>query len=52
MGNLRVMLQVLKEHEMFAKNIKCELWLRSVVFVSHIISSEDVEVYPKKTKEF
>ena len=32
MGNLRVVLQVLKEHQLFAMYRKCEFWLRSVEF--------------------
>ena len=48
MNYLRVMLQVLKENELFAKYSKCEFWLRSVVFLGHIISSEGVEVDPRK----
>ena len=40
MNHLRVVLQVLKDHQLFAKYRKCEFWLRSVVFLCHIISSE------------
>ena len=39
MGHLRVVLQTLKEHQMYAKYSKCEFWLRSVIFLCHIISS-------------
>ena len=42
MGHLRVVLQVLKEQQLFAKYSKCEFWLRSVVFFGHIISSEGI----------
>ena len=48
MNHLRVVLQVLKEHQLFAKYSKCEFWLRSVTFLGHIISSEGVEVDPRK----
>ena len=48
MGHLRVVLQILKEHQLFAKYIKCEFWLRSVAFHGHIISSEGVEVDLRK----
>ena len=51
MGHLRVVLQTLKEHQLFAKYSKCEFWLRSVTFPGHIISSERVEVDPRKTEE-
>ena len=49
MNNLRVLLDVLEEHELFAKYRKCEFWLRSVTFRGHIISCEGVEVDPRKT---
>ena len=50
MGRIRVVLQILKEHQLFAKYRKCEFWLRSVTFLGHIISSEGIEVDPRKTK--
>ena len=48
--HLRVVLQVLKKQQLYAKYSKCEFWLRSVVFLGHVISSEGIEVGPKKTK--
>ena len=48
MDHFKVILQILKEHRLFAKYRKCEFWLRSVPFLGHIISSEDIEVDPKK----
>ena len=50
MNHLRVMLKTLKEHQLSAKHRKFELWLRSVTFLVHIISSEEVEVDPIKTE--
>ena len=50
MNHLRVVLQVLKENQLFAMYCKCEFWLRSVTFLGHIISSEGVEVDPRKTE--
>ena len=50
MGHLRVVLQTIKEHQLYSKYSKCEFWLRSVTFLGHIISSEGVEVDPRKTK--
>ena len=49
MDQLRVVLHVLKEHQLFAKYRKCEFWLRPEAFLGHIISSEGIEVDPKKT---
>ena len=48
MNRLRVVLQGLKENQLFAKYSKCEFWLRSVAFLGHIISREGVEVDPRK----
>ena len=48
MGHLRVVLQTLKEHNLYAKYIMREFRLRSVTFLWHIISSERVEVDPRK----
>jgi len=49
MNHLRIVLQVLKDYQLYAKFSKCEFWLRSVAFLGHIISSEGIEVDPKKT---
>ena len=51
MGHLRVVLQTLKEHQLYAKYCKCEFWLRSVAFLGHIISSEEFEVDPRIMEE-
>ena len=51
MGHLRVVLQTLKEHQLYAKCSKCEFLLTSVILIEHIISSEGVEVYPRKMRE-
>lgn len=48
MDHLRVVFQVLKEHQLFGKYRKCELWLRSGCFL--VISSLGVEVDPTKTE--
>ena len=51
MDCLRVVLQVHKENQLFAKYIQCEFWLSLVAFLCHIISSEGVELYPSKTNK-
>ena len=48
MDHLMVVLQVLKENKLFSKYNKCDFWLRWVTFLCHIISSEGVEVDPRK----
>ena len=50
MNHLRMMLQTLKENQLFAKYSKCEFLLRSVVFFGHIISTEGFEIIPTKTE--
>ena len=50
MNHLRLVLQVLKENQLFGKYSKCEFWLRSATFLGHIISSEGVEVDSRKTE--
>ena len=50
MDHLRVVLQVHKEHQLFTKYRKCEFWLRLVMFLGHIISSEEFKVDPRKTE--
>ena len=49
-NHLSVVLQLLKENQLFAKYNKCKFWSRSVAFLGHIISSERVNVDPKKIK--
>ena len=50
MGHLRLVLEVLKEHQLFAKYSKCEFLLRSVAFLGHVVSSDGIKVNPKKMK--
>ncbi|XP_019251066.1 PREDICTED: uncharacterized protein LOC109229976 [Nicotiana attenuata] len=38
--HLRVVLQTLKDSQLYAKFSKCEFWLRSVAFLGHITVSE------------
>ncbi|WMV30001.1 hypothetical protein MTR67_023386, partial [Solanum verrucosum] len=46
--HLRIVLEILNDQQLYAKFRKCEFWLRLVAFLSHIISSEGIEVDPKK----
>ena len=50
MNHLRVVLKVLKENQLYVHYRKCEFLIRSVTFLGHIISSEGVEVDPRKTE--
>ncbi|WMV55181.1 hypothetical protein MTR67_048566 [Solanum verrucosum] len=49
-NHLRIVLQFIKDQQLFEKFSKCEFWLRSVAFLSHIISSNGIEIDPKKTE--
>ncbi|XP_060212237.1 uncharacterized protein LOC132639863 [Lycium barbarum] len=46
--HLRIVLQTLKDCELFAKFSKCEFWLKSVAFLGHVISGEGVKVDSQK----
>jgi len=46
--HLRIVLQVLKEKQLFAKLSKFEFWLREVSFLSHVISRGGIAVDPSK----
>jgi hypothetical protein len=47
-GHLRIMLQWLWDHQIYAKYSKCEFWLGKVPFLGHVISSEGISVDPSK----
>jgi hypothetical protein len=46
--HLRIALQILREHQLYAKFSKCELWLDQVEFLGHVISKEGIAVNPSK----
>ncbi|XP_074314308.1 putative mitochondrial protein AtMg00860 [Silene latifolia] len=46
--HLRIVLQTLREHQLYAKLSKCEFWLEKVAFLGHIMSKEGVAVNPTK----
>ena len=45
-----IVLQVLREHKLYAKFSKCEIWITKVRFLGHVVSSSGVSVDPKKVK--
>ena len=47
---LRVILNKLRVHELYAKFNKCEFWLQEVTFLGHIITVEGVKVDLEKVK--
>jgi hypothetical protein len=46
--HLRLIMEKLREHKLYAKFSKCEFWLNKVGFLGHIISAEGVAVDPSK----
>jgi len=48
--HLRIVLQILKEKQLFAKFKKCEFWLEKVSFLGHIISKDGISVDPSKVE--
>jgi hypothetical protein len=49
--HLRIVLQRLRDHKLYAKFSKCEFWLDSVKFLGHTISNEGISVDPSKVQE-
>ena len=49
-GHLRIVLQILIDHQLYAKFIKCEFWLTEVRFLGHVVSASGVSVDPKKVE--
>ncbi|GKD95166.1 putative reverse transcriptase domain-containing protein, partial [Tanacetum coccineum] len=46
--HLKLILELLKKDELYAKFSKCEFWLSKVKFLSHVIDSEGIHVDPAK----
>ena len=46
--HLRVVLQILRENQLYAKFSKCQFWLDSVTFLGHVILVEGISVDPQK----
>nr|GFA38288.1 putative reverse transcriptase domain-containing protein [Tanacetum cinerariifolium] len=46
--HLGLVLELLKEEELYAKFSKCELWLREVHFLRHVINGAGIHVDPSK----
>ena len=46
--HLRLIMEKLREHKLYAKFSKCEFWLKEVGFLGHIVSAKGVAVDPSK----
>jgi hypothetical protein len=49
--HLRVVLQRLWDHQLYAKFSKCEFWINEVLFLGHVISPEGIIVDPGKVRD-
>ncbi|KAH0781790.1 hypothetical protein KY290_001388 [Solanum tuberosum] len=49
-SHLRIVLQTLKDRELYVKFSKCEFWLESVAFLDNIMSGEGIKVDTQKIK--
>ncbi|KAG8490817.1 hypothetical protein CXB51_013992 [Gossypium anomalum] len=46
--HLRLVLQILRDKQLYAKFSKCEFWLREVSFLGHVVSASGIRVDPSK----
>ncbi|GKF22285.1 putative reverse transcriptase domain-containing protein, partial [Tanacetum coccineum] len=48
--NLKIILELLKNEQLYAKFSKCDFWLESVQFLGHVIDNKGVHVDPAKVE--
>ena len=48
--HLRIVLNLLKDKELYAKFKKCEFWLEKVAFLGHVVSKDGILVDPSKVE--
>jgi hypothetical protein len=46
--HLRIVLQWLRDHQLYAKFSKCEFWIKEVPFLGHMVSPERIVVDPAR----
>ena len=49
--HLWMVLQKLRENQLYAKLSKCSFWLKEVAFLGHVISAGVISVDPSKVKD-
>jgi hypothetical protein len=49
--HLRLVLEKLRAHQLYAKFSKCKFWLTKVAFLGHVISAGGVSMDPSKVKD-
>nr|GEU48178.1 retrotransposable element Tf2 [Tanacetum cinerariifolium] len=50
--HLELVLKVLKKERLYAKFSKCEIWLREVQFIRHVINGDGIHVEPRYYRIF
>ena len=48
--HLRLVLEKLREHQLYAKFSKCEFWLPEVTYLGHVISKDGIAVNPERVQ--
>ncbi|GJT81252.1 putative reverse transcriptase domain-containing protein [Tanacetum coccineum] len=48
--HLKIILELLKKEQLYAKFSKCDFWLESVQFLGHVINNKGVHVDPAKVE--
>ena len=46
--HLKMVLQTLREHQLYVEFSKCEFWLDQVAFLDHVVSKDSIQVDHKK----
>ena len=49
-GLLRIVLQTLREHRLYAKFSKCEFWITEVRFLEHVVLASSVSMDLEKVE--
>ena len=50
-NRLRIVLQTLKNKDLYVKFSKCEFWFKLMTFLGHIVSSDGIRVNTQKIEE-
>ena len=48
--HLRIVLQLLRDHQLYANFSKCEFWLTEVGFLGHLVSTSGMSVDPERLR--
>ena len=49
--HIRLVLQNLRKHKLYAERSKCEFWLKDVSFLGHVVSNGGIVVDPGKVQD-